>query len=158
MVQALRRHGLGQVLDIVPNHVAISRETPWWWDVLENGPCSRYAPYFDVEWDPPEAKLRDRVRRRPRGHAGGPGGFVAASCPIRPRSIPQSLRAGGWLAAPPAGEPTAPAKFSGSVVRRERFKALENPSEARQELLDFAREGVRGGRKMGVPMEGLAVP
>ena len=61
MVPALRRHGLGQVLDIVPNHMAISRENPWWWDVLENGPCSRYAPYFDVEWDPPEAKLRDRV-------------------------------------------------------------------------------------------------
>src|SRR5262249_12260199 len=33
----------------------------WWWDVLENGPASRYAPYFDVEWQPPEAKLRNTV-------------------------------------------------------------------------------------------------
>jgi (1->4)-alpha-D-glucan 1-alpha-D-glucosylmutase len=57
---ALGRHHLGQLLDIVPNHMAIG--TPrnrWWWDVLENGPASRYASYFDVEWSPPEAKLRN---------------------------------------------------------------------------------------------------
>jgi (1->4)-alpha-D-glucan 1-alpha-D-glucosylmutase len=54
--------GLGQVLDIVPNHMAItSGRNPWWWDVLENGPSSRYARYFDVDWDPPEAHLRDLV-------------------------------------------------------------------------------------------------
>jgi (1->4)-alpha-D-glucan 1-alpha-D-glucosylmutase len=55
---ALGRAGLGQVLDIVPNHMAITPENRWWWDVLENGPSSRYASYFDVEWDPPESKLR----------------------------------------------------------------------------------------------------
>ncbi len=60
--RALERHGLGQVLDIVPNHMAIvGRGNPWWWDVLENGPSSRYASYFDVEWDHPEAKLRNTV-------------------------------------------------------------------------------------------------
>jgi (1->4)-alpha-D-glucan 1-alpha-D-glucosylmutase len=59
---ALRNAGLGQVLDIVPNHMAIvGRTNPWWWDVLENGPSSRYASYFDVEWDPPESKLRNTV-------------------------------------------------------------------------------------------------
>jgi (1->4)-alpha-D-glucan 1-alpha-D-glucosylmutase len=58
----LKENGLGQVLDIVPNHMAIAgRENPWWWDVLENGPSSRYAGYFDLEWDPPEAKLRNTV-------------------------------------------------------------------------------------------------
>src|SRR5215475_9397296 len=47
--EALGRHGLGQVLDIVPNHMAITgAENPWWWDVLENGPASRYTAYFDV--------------------------------------------------------------------------------------------------------------
>lgn len=62
LVSALRKNGLGQVLDIVPNHMAIGgRENPWWWDVLENGPSSRYAGYFDMEWDPPEAKLRNIV-------------------------------------------------------------------------------------------------
>lgn len=58
----LEENGLKQVLDIVPNHMAIGgRENPWWWDVLENGPSSRYAAYFDVDWDPPEAKLRNMV-------------------------------------------------------------------------------------------------
>jgi (1->4)-alpha-D-glucan 1-alpha-D-glucosylmutase len=58
----LRQTGLGQVLDIVPNHMAIAgQQNPWWWDVLENGPSSRYAAYFDVEWDPPETKLRNTV-------------------------------------------------------------------------------------------------
>jgi (1->4)-alpha-D-glucan 1-alpha-D-glucosylmutase len=47
---ALAEHGLGQVLDIVPNHMAVVRENPWWWDVLEQGPSSRYARYFDVDW------------------------------------------------------------------------------------------------------------
>jgi (1->4)-alpha-D-glucan 1-alpha-D-glucosylmutase len=60
--QALGEWGLGQVLDIVPNHMAITgRENRWWWDVLQNGPASRYAPYFDVSWASPEAKLRNLV-------------------------------------------------------------------------------------------------
>ncbi|HXM58890.1 MAG TPA: malto-oligosyltrehalose synthase, partial [Candidatus Dormibacteraeota bacterium] len=62
LCRALGANGLGQVLDIVPNHMAIAgRRNRWWWDVLENGPSSRYATYFDVAWDPPERKLRDRI-------------------------------------------------------------------------------------------------
>jgi (1->4)-alpha-D-glucan 1-alpha-D-glucosylmutase len=54
--------GLGQVLDIVPNHMAIGGpENRWWWDVLENGPSSLWAGHFDVTWDPPEEKLRNTV-------------------------------------------------------------------------------------------------
>ncbi len=59
---ALGEAGLGQVLDVVPNHMAITeRSNTWWWDVLENGPSSRYASYFDVDWDPPQARLRNTV-------------------------------------------------------------------------------------------------
>jgi (1->4)-alpha-D-glucan 1-alpha-D-glucosylmutase len=62
LCEALRQAGLGQVLDIVPNHMAIGTpENLWWWDVLENGPSSVYAGYFDVDWDPPESKLRNTV-------------------------------------------------------------------------------------------------
>jgi (1->4)-alpha-D-glucan 1-alpha-D-glucosylmutase len=61
MCAALGDAGLGQVLDIVPNHMAIVGGNRWWWDVLENGPSSQYASYFDVDWDPPEAKLRNTV-------------------------------------------------------------------------------------------------
>lgn len=58
----LAQHGLGQVLDIVPNHMAISsEENDLWWDVLENGRASRYATYFDIDWDAPESKLRGKV-------------------------------------------------------------------------------------------------
>jgi (1->4)-alpha-D-glucan 1-alpha-D-glucosylmutase len=62
LVQAARASGLGIVLDIVPNHMAIAgRLSRWWWDVLENGPSSRWAGHFDVDWNPPEAKLRYTV-------------------------------------------------------------------------------------------------
>ena len=62
LAATLRERGLGQLLDIVPNHMAIvTPHNRWWWDVLENGPSSRYAGYFDVDWDPPEAKLRNTV-------------------------------------------------------------------------------------------------
>ncbi|TVR90079.1 MAG: malto-oligosyltrehalose synthase [Spirochaetaceae bacterium] len=57
--RALGKNGLGQVLDIVPNHMAISGpENRWWWDVLENGPSSRYAVYFDVDWQYSEIENR----------------------------------------------------------------------------------------------------
>jgi (1->4)-alpha-D-glucan 1-alpha-D-glucosylmutase len=47
----LGRLGLFQLMDIVPNHMAIrGGHNAWWWDVLENGPSSRYSSFFDVEW------------------------------------------------------------------------------------------------------------
>jgi (1->4)-alpha-D-glucan 1-alpha-D-glucosylmutase len=62
LCRTLGEKGLGQVLDIVPNHMAITeRRNIWWWDVLENGAASRYAAYFDVDWDSPQARLRDTV-------------------------------------------------------------------------------------------------
>jgi (1->4)-alpha-D-glucan 1-alpha-D-glucosylmutase len=59
--QRLAELGLGQVLDIVPNHMAIGRENRYWWDVLENGPSSRYATWFDIDWNSSEAKLQNKV-------------------------------------------------------------------------------------------------
>ena len=60
---ALAAAGLGHVLDVVPNHMAVGvgPDNAWWWDVLENGPAGVYASHFDVDWDPPEAKLRHTV-------------------------------------------------------------------------------------------------
>jgi (1->4)-alpha-D-glucan 1-alpha-D-glucosylmutase len=59
---ALWNNGLRQILDVVPNHMAIvTPYNPWWWDVLENGPSSTYASYFDVDWDSPERRLRNSV-------------------------------------------------------------------------------------------------
>ncbi len=51
-VQALRTHGMGQILDLVPNHMGImGADNRWWMDVLENGPTSAYADYFDIDWE-----------------------------------------------------------------------------------------------------------
>ena len=62
LCHALAARGMSQLVDIVPNHMAISgRENAWWWDVLENGQSSRYASYFDIDWDPPEERLRLQV-------------------------------------------------------------------------------------------------
>ena len=61
-VAELKHLGLGQILDIVPNHMAVGeRGNRWWWDVLENGPSSQFAYYFDVDWEPPEARLYNLV-------------------------------------------------------------------------------------------------
>jgi (1->4)-alpha-D-glucan 1-alpha-D-glucosylmutase len=53
--------GLGQVLDVVPNHMAIGMKNRCWWDVLENGPSSRYATWFDIDWQSAEVKLQNKV-------------------------------------------------------------------------------------------------
>jgi (1->4)-alpha-D-glucan 1-alpha-D-glucosylmutase len=58
---AMRTHGMGQVLDTVPNHMGIGHQNPWWNDVLENGPSSPYASYFDIEWHPITPVLNDKV-------------------------------------------------------------------------------------------------
>jgi (1->4)-alpha-D-glucan 1-alpha-D-glucosylmutase len=57
----LRALDMGQVLDIVPNHMATGPENKYWWDVLENGPSSRYASWFDVDWNSAEVKLQNKV-------------------------------------------------------------------------------------------------
>jgi (1->4)-alpha-D-glucan 1-alpha-D-glucosylmutase len=57
----LGENGLGQILDIVPNHMSISNGNRLWWDVLENGAASRYASFFDIDWQPQEERLRDKV-------------------------------------------------------------------------------------------------
>jgi len=61
LVDAVHARGMGILLDIVPNHMAIHPGNRWWWDVLENGPSSRYALFFDVSWDPPERRLKDLI-------------------------------------------------------------------------------------------------
>jgi len=52
----LKSYSMGLLLDIVPNHMAASHENPWWMNVLENGPSSPYADYFDIDWHPATTK------------------------------------------------------------------------------------------------------
>ena len=61
-IAELHAHSMGQVLDFVPNHAGIAdSRNQWWMDVLENGPSSGYAPYFDIDWQPRKFDLRGKV-------------------------------------------------------------------------------------------------
>ena len=111
---ALRGHGLGQVLDIVPNHMALDgRDNRWWWDVLANGPSSPYALYFDIDWDSPERKLTGSVLVPVLGDHYGrvldageitiardAGGFVVRyfdhTLPLSPRTYDELLARAGF--------------------------------------------------------------
>ncbi|MGH7396869.1 MAG: malto-oligosyltrehalose synthase [Candidatus Rokuibacteriota bacterium] len=62
MAGELAALGLGLILDVVPNHMGIAGDAnPWWLDVLENGPASPRAGFFDIDWAPIKPELRNRV-------------------------------------------------------------------------------------------------
>ncbi len=58
----LHRHGMGLLLDVVPNHMGVGYgSNPWWQDVLQNGRCSKFANFFDIDWNPLRPELRNKV-------------------------------------------------------------------------------------------------
>jgi (1->4)-alpha-D-glucan 1-alpha-D-glucosylmutase len=58
----VQQHGMGIIVDTVPNHMCIADvSNQWWFDVLENGPSSPYASFFDIDWKPPKADLANKV-------------------------------------------------------------------------------------------------
>ena len=61
LVEELRQHEVGLILDIVPNHMAIGAANHWWMDVLARGRDSPYARYFDIDWHPPNPNLQGKV-------------------------------------------------------------------------------------------------
>lgn len=62
LASELKRHGMGQILDVVPNHMGIGEaRNAWWTDVLENGPSSYYASFFDINWQSLKPELADKV-------------------------------------------------------------------------------------------------
>lgn len=61
-VAALHEHGMGQILDVVPNHMGIQgADNAWWLEVLENGEASTYAEFFDIDWYPLKDELQGKV-------------------------------------------------------------------------------------------------
>jgi (1->4)-alpha-D-glucan 1-alpha-D-glucosylmutase len=62
LVAALRAHNMGLILDIVPNHMGVGgSDNAWWLDVLEWGHASRYAEFFDIDWNPPDTSLHNKL-------------------------------------------------------------------------------------------------
>jgi (1->4)-alpha-D-glucan 1-alpha-D-glucosylmutase len=112
LAEAIAARGMGQLLDFVPNHMGIDAAwNPWWHDVLENGQCSAFARFFDIDWTPLKPELEGRVLLpilgRQYGHALEAGEVTAAFAdgrfeihygghrlPINPRQAPRILRIG----------------------------------------------------------------
>jgi (1->4)-alpha-D-glucan 1-alpha-D-glucosylmutase len=61
VAEAAAQRGMSLLLDIVPNHMSAHPSNPWWRDVLENGPASEYADYFDIDWKPGHTTLDGRI-------------------------------------------------------------------------------------------------
>jgi (1->4)-alpha-D-glucan 1-alpha-D-glucosylmutase len=58
---AAHERGLGLLLDMVPNHMGSTLTNQWWLDVLKHGPASKYAGFFDIDWNPPTPGLKNKV-------------------------------------------------------------------------------------------------
>ena len=61
LAETARTHGLGLIIDIVPNHMAAHPSNAWWWDVLANGAASVHARWFDIDWHAQDPALRGKV-------------------------------------------------------------------------------------------------
>jgi (1->4)-alpha-D-glucan 1-alpha-D-glucosylmutase len=91
---ALREAGLGLILDIVPNHMGVGgADNAWWMDVLEWGRQSPYAPFFDIDWEPPDRSLTDRLLAP---FLGAPYGEVLASGDLKLRFEPEAGKFAAW--------------------------------------------------------------
>ena len=143
LMAALRGHDMGLILDIVPNHMGVGgADNAWWLDVLEWGRASRYAEFFDIDWDPPDPALRGKLLAPFLGGAYGAaldggditlrfdrddGRFFASAYgahrfPINPRDYPVILRAAGG-ALDPLVEHFAEAGAGGRDAMRARAEA-----------------------------------
>ena len=61
LVGSLRERDLSLLLDIVPNHMGVGKDNKWWMDVLKHGPSSVYSYYFDINWEPENRSLDNKV-------------------------------------------------------------------------------------------------
>ena len=62
LVDALRQHGMGLILDIVSNHMAVGgNDNPWWLDLLQWGRLSPYGEFFDIQWHSPDPLMEGQL-------------------------------------------------------------------------------------------------
>ena len=61
LVETLHAHGMGLIVDFVPNHMGVGSGNPWWLDVLEWGQASPYAEFFDIDWEAGALGVRGKI-------------------------------------------------------------------------------------------------
>ena len=62
LAEDIRGRQMGLLLDVIPNHMGINDpDNRWWHDVLENGEASRFARYFDIDWEPKASRMTGKV-------------------------------------------------------------------------------------------------
>jgi (1->4)-alpha-D-glucan 1-alpha-D-glucosylmutase len=61
LIAELHAHDMGLLLDFVPNHMGVGSDNPWWLDVLEWGPLSPFATFFDIDWEASARGVRGKV-------------------------------------------------------------------------------------------------
>ena len=152
LVDALHAHGMGLMLDFVPNHMGVGSDNVWWLDVLEWGQESPFGSYFDINWDAVRPDLKGRVLLPVLGDHYGmilekgeialrldreEGSFSAwyyeHRFPISPRSYAVILGAGG--------EPLAGfAREFAPLAERRAGSVRERAAELKQWLAERARE------------------
>ncbi len=134
-VEDLHARNMGWVLDIVPNHMGIGRDNPFWNDVLRHGRASAYAHWFDIDWDPIRRPMRGRVLlpmlgdRLERVLARGELSLVCEDNQLRvayfERRFPLTPESEGELLAAADGDPARAARqFAESDPDRARLRAL----------------------------------
>jgi (1->4)-alpha-D-glucan 1-alpha-D-glucosylmutase len=169
--QELTRQGLGLLLDIVPNHMGVGNDSIWWQDVLENGHASQYSEYFDIDWKPLKAALRNKLLLPILGDQYGAEleskhiqvsiedgrplvHYYDHSMPIAPRTLPMLF---GEPGAPDAGlrellrrlEDVPPHETSNDELKEQRRAQLA-------ELLPQLRETLRSPEMQPLIQQSLA--
>ncbi|GGT18306.1 malto-oligosyltrehalose synthase [Streptomyces purpureus] len=178
LAAAALRHGLGLVVDLVPNHMSsVARHNRALWEVLREGPASPYARWFDIDWDAGGGKVllpvlggrigdvRDRLRVEP---GEGPGSGVlryedhvfplrdgTASLPFAELLDAQWYRLGWWRLA--RTELNYRRFFTISELIGVRVEDPEVFAATHGKVLELVREGVIEGLRIDHP-DGLADP
>ncbi|HEX4182831.1 MAG TPA: malto-oligosyltrehalose synthase [Caulobacteraceae bacterium] len=80
LAETVQAAGLGVILDIVPNHMAVGSENLAWLDVVEKGRSSNYARLFDIDFESPHPELSGKVLAPILGE---PYGVVLANGELR---------------------------------------------------------------------------
>ena len=89
LAAALNAEGLGIIVDIVPNHVAVGHgDNEWWLDVLEKGEASEHARVFDIDWHPADPELDGKLLAP---FLGAPYGEVLASGDLHVKRVGDRL-------------------------------------------------------------------